>query len=769
MNRLLTVAVFALAIASPAPAAQYVVAPGGDDSGPGSARQPFRTIQKAADVMEAGDVCRIRGGVYRETVTVKTSGRAGRTVRFVAQAGETVTLSGAEPIRAKWAVHKGRIYKARLGQDVGQLFVDGEMMVEARWPNQPLARRWDKATWRTTAEGSDYGKIVDPALADTGVDWTGGLAVLNVGAWQTFLRPVRNHAAGRDTFEYAKDMGRRHEAARTKQKRRRPGFDRYFLYGKLEALDSPGEWFFDRKSRVLYLWPPDGEDPTGRRIEGKVRSYAFLASGRARVRIEGLRFFATTLALEKANDCLIADCELSYPTYVMPSVRLDGSRRRLPARLERAAAMFLGGRGVLAATLIEGSRNTVRNCRISFSEAPGLLLAGLENTVENCLIHDLDWRGLGNGVAPNCGAVHMGQSGRSTIRRCTVHHFGSSEGIILSGLGPSLCEYNYVHHGGIVQSDGGLIQCSGLRLAGTVIRHNWVHDHLAFVWGGVGIRGDDLTRNLLIHHNVAFRCREKAVMIKGDRNQAYHNTCFDNPTLDMVLWSSPEPFKEWATRQHAHLIEKQNAHSKAYNNYAPVLTGQMHHEVRRARKVIPPVSELSHNLGARSFTLLDPKKLTFRKDAAPLTDPTWLDFRPAIGSPMIDAGRVIEGFSQAHVGEAPDIGAYERGAKSYWIPGYQPPRASMPIPPSGASSVRRRAELIWLPGYKAIACDVYFGTDAKAVAAAGRASPQYRGRQSHNIFALPPLEARTRYSWRIDAVTPAGTVKGGVWQFTSAE
>ncbi|MGB2823061.1 MAG: DUF1565 domain-containing protein, partial [Phycisphaerae bacterium] len=57
-------------------AAELVVSPGGDDADPGSPQRPFRTIQKAADVIKPGDVCRIRGGLYRETVEVKASGRA---------------------------------------------------------------------------------------------------------------------------------------------------------------------------------------------------------------------------------------------------------------------------------------------------------------------------------------------------------------------------------------------------------------------------------------------------------------------------------------------------------------------------------------------------------------------------------------------------------------------------------------------------------------------------------------------------------------------
>jgi len=579
MNKYLTAIAVLLAVNGIVRAREYYVSPRGDDGGPGSASRPFRTIQAAADVMKVGDVCIIRAGVYRQIVRVKTSG-----ICFTAAPGEKVTISGADPIESKWSIHKGKTYKTHVTGQIAQLFVDGEMMVEARWPDQPLSKRWDKSTWRTTQAGSEYGKIVDPELAKSGVDWTGALAVLNVGAWQTFLRTVKNHKTGGDSFQYARDLGKRHESKRTQRKRSMKDFDRYFLYGKLEALDSPGEWFCDPKTSTLYLWPPGGRSPAGRKIEGKRRDYAFIAKGKNHVRLDGLRFFAATVLLDNCNDCTIENCTLDHPTCASP----PAAKSDIPKQIARMNAMFLGELRKLAPTLISGKGNLVRNCSIAFSEAPGLMLTGSENTIENCLIHDIDWRGLGNGAAGNCAGVLMPSSDRSIFRRNTLHHVGSSEGVVLPRRGPSICEYNYIHHGGLVQSDGGLIQSSGTRLAGTIVRYNWVHDHLAFRWGGIGIRGDDLTRDLIVHHNVAWRCNEKAMMIKGDRNQVYNNTCVNNPTLDLVIWSAPTPRKEWASRQWAHLLKQQNANSKAFNNYAPVLTGQMHHEVPGRGRSRPP-------------------------------------------------------------------------------------------------------------------------------------------------------------------------------------
>ena len=49
-------------------AGTYYVAPGGDDSGPGTESQPWLTIQHAANVMTAGDMVYIKAGTYNEMV-----------------------------------------------------------------------------------------------------------------------------------------------------------------------------------------------------------------------------------------------------------------------------------------------------------------------------------------------------------------------------------------------------------------------------------------------------------------------------------------------------------------------------------------------------------------------------------------------------------------------------------------------------------------------------------------------------------------------------
>ena len=67
---------------------EYYVSPAGSDENAGSKDKPFATIQKAADVMQAGDTCVVRGGTYRQTAVLRGKGGAeGRPIRFVAAEG----------------------------------------------------------------------------------------------------------------------------------------------------------------------------------------------------------------------------------------------------------------------------------------------------------------------------------------------------------------------------------------------------------------------------------------------------------------------------------------------------------------------------------------------------------------------------------------------------------------------------------------------------------------------------------------------------------
>ncbi len=80
----------------------YYVSPTGSDSNTGTEAQPWRTIQKAADTLVAGDTVYIKAGTYQERVVPQNSGSAGNYILYAAYPGDTVTIDGASIIVPEW-------------------------------------------------------------------------------------------------------------------------------------------------------------------------------------------------------------------------------------------------------------------------------------------------------------------------------------------------------------------------------------------------------------------------------------------------------------------------------------------------------------------------------------------------------------------------------------------------------------------------------------------------------------------------------------------
>jgi hypothetical protein len=94
-------------------------------------------------VMVAGDTGFVRAGTYREVITPARSGNATQPITFRPYNDETVTISGADVIPSgAWTLTNGNVYQTPMSWDLGeganQVFLDGQMIIEARWPNTTL-------------------------------------------------------------------------------------------------------------------------------------------------------------------------------------------------------------------------------------------------------------------------------------------------------------------------------------------------------------------------------------------------------------------------------------------------------------------------------------------------------------------------------------------------------------------------------------------------------------------------------------------------------
>ncbi|MDX9850377.1 MAG: InlB B-repeat-containing protein [Anaerolineaceae bacterium] len=72
----------------------YYVSSSGNDDNPGTFTQPWRSIQKAANVLVAGDTVLIRAGTYNERIIPNNSGSPGNYITYAAYPNEKVVLDG---------------------------------------------------------------------------------------------------------------------------------------------------------------------------------------------------------------------------------------------------------------------------------------------------------------------------------------------------------------------------------------------------------------------------------------------------------------------------------------------------------------------------------------------------------------------------------------------------------------------------------------------------------------------------------------------------
>jgi hypothetical protein len=73
----------------------YYVSTSGNDNNAGTLAAPWRTIQKAANTVQAGDTVQVRAGTYSEVVTLKTSGNSTQGyITFANYPGEAPIVDG---------------------------------------------------------------------------------------------------------------------------------------------------------------------------------------------------------------------------------------------------------------------------------------------------------------------------------------------------------------------------------------------------------------------------------------------------------------------------------------------------------------------------------------------------------------------------------------------------------------------------------------------------------------------------------------------------
>ncbi len=441
-------------------ASAYHVSNDGDDSNDG--RTPgtaLRTLTEAAKRVERGDTILLRrGDVFRESVEIAVPdveiGAYGPADR------ERPVVSGSVPITG-WQPYKGSIYVAETDADVGYLFVNGRLMTIARYPNAGWLRT---KAWREEQlpdEGGGrrrrrLGKtfVTCPELADHPRNaqgyWVGANIRWRHHSWWYETRPVLEYdpagvlTLGDRSFE---DMG---------------PFDGdekgwgFYLDGKLDELDAPGEWYFDAEAGKVYLYPPDGADPGVLLVEGSVLSTGLKVQNSA-VRDVCFRH-QRDVGLEIDGCCVVERC-------LFEGIGRDATLS------ERGA----GGAGLHAASGVRDARvrhNEFRdnlNHSIAWWQNP----QGPGSSVieHNVIVNSGTVPGYGGSGSWHAVGILIGRGANVHVRHNRIDGTGYA-GILLGSDG-NAAEYNAIRNAMSTLNDGAGIYTNCSR---SIIRHNVILD-----------------------------------------------------------------------------------------------------------------------------------------------------------------------------------------------------------------------------------------------------------------------------------------------------
>lgn len=576
----------------------YVDANRGDDANAGSLESPLKTIQQAAEVMESGDVCYIREGIYRETVTPNKDG-----LSFKAFEDEYVLITGLDIIEG-WKPYQDGILQAPSRAKITQVFVGGKRMHWARYPN----------------EDGDMLSTDELDRVDIKTEMPTGLVTFErmeakpddywVGAYFMGLPTTRNWWTGhRGRVESS--SGKTITCTDLSGLWKNPKFQftgegAGYIIGHLNALDAAGEWHW--QDETLYLKLPESMDESSTLVEGRTRVHGFNLTDKKYISLEGLHFKAADIHMPDSDHCTIRRCTVRYGGTFETFYAGGQSQREAWGDFENGASCIFVG----------GDYNVVKDCYVSGSWTHGISLWGNHNLLENSIAEQCNWQG--ERFSPIWAPGDDNKIIRNTSR------FGGRDGIELGNRSfgikvahRALVQYNHVHNHGYLVPDSGLFYTNHQGtspLAESEVSYNVMHDFMSDHKGAVGIYLDNSSSGYKIHHNVVWNAHD------GIRTRSATENYFVNNTLMNV---------------------------------------QIAIEVRGSERKGAVIVSQNNLVGVDNIYGIT-KSHNSVVDASVFNDAANGDYTLRPGASAIDAGVRVEGITEAVVGGAPDLGAYEFGS-----------------------------------------------------------------------------------------------------------
>jgi len=512
------------------------VAKNGNDSNSGTISKPFASLERARDEIRSlkknnrfpteGITVWIRGGVYNRTQTFKLderdSGNEQAVIVYRAYKNEKVRILGGieinskhvEPVKNKnmlnriidpnarkhikqidlkslgitrYGEHKKFGHGLPVVPAALEFFINKQKMQLAHYPNTGDIKMGKVIDTGSVPRYGDYENIRGGTFEYTDERHTLWASMDNV-----WLR-------GSFKYGYADDFIRIEsiDVEKKQIKLSTPhmyglgygaAYQQYIAMNLLEELDMPGEWFLDRKTGILYFWPPDNKTNARYAVSILDEPIATM-EGVSYVTIRDITFEISRglgIYIERGQNNTIAGCTIRN-LGTLGVLMGQGARQTFPhiTGSDYEGVPVSRDVGSLTSHLYThttwdrkaGKNHGVIGCNIYNTGSGGIILSGGSKKdlipgncyVENCLIHDYQQRNRSQ-----CPGIKVTGCG-NRVSYCEIYN-GDLQAIMAKGNN-HIYEYNNIHNV-VRNSNDSSAWYMGRNPSdrGTIIRYNFFHD-----------------------------------------------------------------------------------------------------------------------------------------------------------------------------------------------------------------------------------------------------------------------------------------------------
>jgi hypothetical protein len=530
--------------------AELYVSPQGNDNNPGTKEKPLLTLEGARDrirVMptrpDGGVSVLLRGGIYERatsfSLTKQDSGSANAPITYASVPGEVATLTGGRVLKPEWFTQVtdpsvlGRVIEknahtkilqidlkkhgisdfgeiARHGFNTSEwsdkipqleLYMDGERMHLARWPNKGAEmvhmsgvkdQGPKKGEPDFTKRGGTFSyRFSRPELWKDEKDiWIDGVLSQD-WAWTYNKVASIDTKAKTITLQYGEVYGvmgmapkekkpfaeLNAQAKKVKKPKAKPR-DFFFVDNVFAELDAPGEYYLNRDTGILYVIPPKP--------------------------LEACK--SITVSMLKAP--MVEMKDTSHVAF--ENLILEGGRTS-------------------AVACTNGKANRIAFCEIRNFAGNGIAIHGSENQVASCLIHHIG----ANAIALDGGDFETLTPANNAVENCHLYEWGYRQKVYSSAVGlrgvanrVSHCHMHSAPHSAMQVSGndhvieynefdnvlrdfhdmGAIYMNLGEKplFRGQQIRRNFFH-HIGLAGGVNGVYPDNGTMGVLVEENVFYK------------------------------------------------------------------------------------------------------------------------------------------------------------------------------------------------------------------------------------------------------------------------